>query len=1441
VPKDGLFLEFVLTLNRTEKLRQIGLPEQFHQAVVALANQLLDAKGEFSGQLEWEAWAAQQLQGQDCLKPYFSTVRGSPVFQISRIAHVLDHLGKPEIRSQYHITSSLAAGWGLHKMVSGAEQVNRFMVFFKTWLIRQGIMEADRRRQSPAISFENSVIVLSAEYKPDTQDARFATGLRKFEILTGACSHLLNALDIEGRMIAVLMHEGVTGVEKRGWLDRLAGKLNIKLDEADQLEKLRNLFPAYQPPAEIRMVSVMGLSTQDLSNYTSDSQLEVIAENTRQQLLALGITSKEIDANLRLWGAGISRWYLRPEIAAQLHSAKLAHLRPGIHALALAVLGAESSYEFAVQGADVIDTGIPHRSLLELLANPSKLCKLMLTGHPNSALVIVDGAAGARNRAMHKHDVMLWFAVGERMGKEAVYLSVGLGQQTVESWRLEMRRKRKRAERLWQALTGLSSEIPGNLYTDIVREINQDQEVYAALAEEDRLKRFGRESRQHRLTESLSRIAQGVAIDELRFADFLALGGIYQFIGADHQDIMDAMPVFYSSLGYAERKPDHDDEQCIAQLFPIDYIAKDGSFRQEKGIESSNKATEERASEALATRRQLAERIAKANALTQRYASYSKVELDDSGFEQRYRLAMQALGDSKQCVQEQAFGAFLAHSRNAMRALLNEFADQFNPDELQSINGRLTQVFSGKEVDEQLYNSIAGGYEDIGDFGRLAQLVRESFQQGGLTKEIQQQGLLHIAQAAELFYIMLAIGNTIALVRDEAVGEDESAIWRALSDFFAKTINDHSYEYRPWVYSRGGGFADLHDEPLYQLAAARHQWLYGYLRFVICRHTRIKALSIAEQDLLLGNFLDGNCIEGIGAGAQWPAEKFWRAYGQLRELAFMVNDGLPVPEVFAEFNPDLIQDTVRVNHVIAAPVGRTHFSRVLCEGPSLARELELQGRRGGNIIISRNFKIVENTQYTKAVVLITSGHFYIDADTFNQALVAHKGYSVAEAELLTAKTAQPKGVRVAANFSRPLQAALVYPFHGHPDYTSGRLEDCGLPYTVQSLFHTWTTYDKTKYLEMFAGNGVDMPDEIAWLANYNLGDTDKSSVLRQIIYGHGDYDYPGLLAFARRHPLVMIKDAAESGGRNAKAFQLGRGDGGCDMPELQQAAEFVYQIARRRNVCIQEVIISSPEHWATEAFMQAFVRRQIIEWGSAVNRQRQPQTNIYGSHRIILSTDNPHETDLHKKWHISHWISLNSKQLITNLGRGGTLEQLLPEYIRPEHQATIIDKLSAAGRKIMEIMSNDQARSRLSYRQETGREIGEDLMGVSYGMPRYMMLDFLIAPVFDRAGVLVDIQAEFDEHGERIGSHFMLQHGDSPAPANIVDWRIVLLEPNVGVGLWDRVALREEYHELQRAAMHGVSPDWQRIGENARIVLRDLNQAGEQYIDALKAKHVRPN
>ncbi len=1440
VPKDGLFLEFVLSLGRREKLSQIGLPEALHGPVAELAQRLLDCRHQFDTTLEWQAWAALQLESEG-LGAGFDSSDLTPalqVFQTTRLAHVLDRLGQPELRDPYRLMCGMAARWGLHKMVTGGEQVNRFMPFYKVWLIRQGIIESARRNADPHISPENAVIVVTAEYKPDTQDSRFAVGMRKFEILVGSGGFLAQALDMEGQDLALLMGDGFAELEKRGRHHSLLPWLVEGYGSASHLEKLRTLFPGYCAPAEIRIVSTTGLVAQDLLNYTGDTQLEQIACGVRNELESLGVSGKEIDANLKSWGPRLLDWDVKVKLGTDDRLALQQRLGGPLHALALQVAGPERSFASALSGADVLDTGIPHRSLLELLGSPARLCRLMLKGNPHSALAIVDGASGARHRAMNRMDVMLWFAAGDFMGRQSVYLAIGLGSETVEGWRADMRAQRSSATALFRAVADKDSLVANRVYAGIVEDLRKSQAAPAALAELDKLRRFGRDrERDSIISRCLARISCGVRLAELGFSDFLSLGGIFLLNGAGPKEIQAAVETYCDGIAHLGGRPLRED-YSFAALLEEEEVFAGNEFRQEQGFESSNKATEDRPAVALQTRQRLSNRIAQARSLNARRAAFLTVKSDAGcDFEESYHKALEALGFDLRPIGEPAFGAFLGHARNALRQLILEQANYQN--EANGFLGLVDQLITGNKTDLKLWDKIAGGYEDIGEFGRLAQHVAGEADLGIVQPASKLKRLRRIAAGAELFYILLAVECTLPFTATNSADSDSLPLWRALADFFAKTINDHSYEYRPWAYSRGIGFSDFKGESLYELAFEHHQWLYRYLRWVITGFTEVAGLSPAEQQLLLGNFLDGVSIEAIGGEAEGKAERAWRAYGQLRELAFIRNDGFALPEVFAEFDPDWIQAGQRVNHIIAAPVGRTHFSRCLREGPTLARQLEGEARLGANLIITRKVWVHDSPDYPRPVMCIHSGHLTIDSTAYQTALVSGKGYTAEAAAELAARL-HSKGLRIAARFVRPVLAALVYPFHGDPVYEAGELEQCGLPFTVQSRFHTWTSYDKSKYPELFKDSGVDMPVEMDWLASYTV-QIAKEAVCKECIRdGLNGTPYMGLLAFAGLHPLVMVKDAAESGGRGAQAFQFRSACGQTDLAEIDRATDFIYQLSLRHNVAIQEVVRSSPEHWATEAFMRNFTHRQIVEWGSPVNRRREPKTPVYGSHRIIMSTDSPAETDALKKWHVSHWITLNSKQLITNIGRGGTLDLLRPETIRPEHRDAILAKLADAGRKVMQALGAYEKRAAVAYEQETGRKIGTDLLNVSYGNPRYMMLDFLITPVFAETGQLVEVQTETNPESGQDGVVFILQDGVHRFTGRVIDWRVVLIEPNIGVGLWDRVALREEFSEIEQAQAEGRGPDWDRIGENARIVLRDLHRAGEEYLQALQhSQHQR--
>lgn len=94
----------------------------------------------------------------------------------------------------------------------------------------------------------------------------------------------------------------------------------------------------------------------------------------------------------------------------------------------------------------------------------------------------------------------------------------------------------------------------------------------------------------------------------------------------------------------------------------------------------------------------------------------------------------------------------------------------------------------------------------------------------------------------------------------------------------------------------------------------------------------------------------------------------------------------------------------------------------------------------------------------------------------------------------------------------------------------------------------------------------------------------------------------------------------------------------------------------------------------------------------------------------------------------------------------------------------------------------------------------------------------------------MDIEPEYDEKGNRIGSKVILQDENGRFEGEIIDWKFIHLEPNVGIGLWDRYTLREEEIERQKAKEEGRHVNWDSIGTSDRIVLRSFAIAGEEYL-----------
>lgn len=1478
VPKDGLFLAFVLSLGNEVKLRQMGVPERFHDGVMKLAKECLLHQNRFASHFEWQRWAAEKLLAYKTLKKFFDLKDDLLVFHINKIARAVENLGQPwhETTEGSKLVANLAAQWGVDKMIIRAEQVNRFMVFYKAWMIYDALREA--RSANPACPEEkDAVIALSAEYKP-VQDIRFSTGLRLFEIFAQTGDHLLHSLDEEGQNLARLMFRGFDPntdhpIGKR-LLHQVFKALRINNPSSEDFKRLEEAFPPHHFPGDIVMTSVTMSSTQDLLHYASDAKLEEIANQTQVILGDYGLSEDQIRANATAFGGKLRKWAGIRELLRSEQDELIARVGGNIHALVLQMRGPGRDYEKDLQGIDVLNAGIDFPELLQILDDMPKLIYLMRNGNPNSALAIADGAAGRARRLLTYLDVQMFFAACDRIGRRGVYRAVGLGKRNIERLRVDMQRKRERAASLFQAMSAVAVAAENQrknavdnalaIYQGLRETITAADEAGQALREEEKMKRYGKwKPRYYYISQALAKISAGLPLQRLDFGSWLAgVGGLFVTINRSRTEIQSQKAAWEKALQIVAQYTDANETagtqgfsaeqqtELFKHLDRPEYVPESERFAQQMLVESSSKACEIAAREALERRKALKVRAERARAFSCREDGFRKSFREDSipDFDTSWNAGLQCLEIIRdtlwriyrintaeyKCVELQAmahrhFGLFIGHTRAALTRLFLDYMPDSNADERslkQQILDDLALVYTGRAIILENLKKMMGGYEDMGAIARLAEAAN-----GDRAK------LDLIAKGVEMFYITFALGQTLEFAVQNADEVDPGLFWKSVVDFFAESINDHWYNYWPWAYSRGVGFNDIPDEEKYALAVERHAWLYDYMRNLYIFRTELRRRSPEDCDALLGNYTGGKSVAAIGADAPSETERCWRAYNQLREMAFLRTDGFEFPPVFTEFDPAIIEADTRVNVAFLFPIGRTHTSRALREGPTLNEELQEKKHPGANLLITRYSDFVAVEGAAKKVLLVSDAHLYIGEKEYVKALEKCAKLNKAEikerlkedrdSERLTAK-----GIRVAVRFgkngqSAPVVAGNLIPFHGLPIYFNGQSEAEGMPATIQSQITHDVTYDKSLYPQIFIDEfGVQLPPEIDWLKEWNT-DLDAEAILERILEGYPEKGFAGLRAFGRERAIILIKGAAESGARNLKVFDVQDECAQLNEDALRQAAQFVYDISRGQNVVVQEAIFTNPELWASPELMESFVYRQIMDWNTPVKRDAYPRSHIYGSMRIVVSSSHPK-----KKYETAFPISLMSLQVATNVGRGGTLEPLLEEYIQPAFRKQILNGLHAQGPKLMEAMNAFIERYGSEWEQKTGKKIGTDLRGVSYGWTNYLMNDFVITPVYKRYGRLVDTQPAYDGQGRRIGSIPILQDKTGRFEGEITGWKFILLEPNVGIGLWDRYNLREQVNEQSACRREKRRFNWNNVGQSDRIVLRTFVLSGEDYLKA---------
>ncbi|MGD8238976.1 MAG: hypothetical protein PVH68_10520, partial [Armatimonadota bacterium] len=816
-------------------LEGLGVPAEVHDEVIGDLRRLLRMRLDCADALEWEMRARELLA--ERYGEYFAGLDAHGyVSRLSSLARTLEKAGVlgAEREQQRHLRYELAA-W-VNKKAHGLEEINRVGPFRKVHLIRELAHEA--RRKNPDVAADDRLIgVMAAGYKEGERkdgaeiritDVRFGAGARKLEIYAGTAEeHLLKDIDPEGR------------------------------------EVIRHLFDGYESPADVRMVGTCTAS--DVFNHVPGSGLEAIKEHVLQRLLAAGLEQNVIDSNCAVYGGDLERWGGIKAMREPDRRALIAEIGPRIHLLVLDCRGVYRTYEEALQGVDFVDLGIPDPELLDLIDNLPKLVHLMRRGRPTSALVLADGTSGGRRRTLSyryagsKHKVQELLALDDGI----VYGALGLGRDTVESWRREMAEQRDQAVELFAALTEGRQDDARRIYDRMAQSVARTGRAEEAAADEARAQQLGVASAYYRhRSRALGRVQAGLPLEELDFGAWLILGGTYVLNGrATATQIAQRRVELEHAVGALTRRrrrrlpalaPAEVDQMTDLFVRPRYEPEADAAYREvETGIAGSLKAAEEQVVYLARreARRQEAQRAAALRLRQQAFAGAADRVAAAAGrasFAALYERAKSCLGSGRGEVSVEAFGEFLAWSRAAL-SVLSERLMPSEPERRRSIGGQIDGLFSGAEIDQQLYQELSEA---------LARLAEGA--------EGDTAFLERVAMALELLDIASLIEGTQA-----AAGPREMIV--QLARFLDATVNAHIFDYVPWHYhkQRSAAFESLDRQGKFELAERRHRWLYTHIRRLITTATELRDADAAYHDAWLGDADRG--IMGVGVRGSNPA------------------------------------------------------------------------------------------------------------------------------------------------------------------------------------------------------------------------------------------------------------------------------------------------------------------------------------------------------------------------------------------------------------------------------------------------------------------------------------------------------------------------------------------------------------------------------------------
>ena len=684
-------------------------------------------------------------------------------------------------------------------------------------------------------------------------------------------------------------------------------------------------------------------------------------------------------------------------------------------------------------------------------------------------------------------------------------------------------------------------------------------------------------------------------------------------------------------------------------------------------------------------------------------------------------------------------------------------------------------------------------------------------------------------------------------------------------------------------------------EEILGLGTERYAWIYGFVRnLIVTKTSDFSAMSETERNDHLGLVTVTPTASGVEArvahravavGGYAPNEDVWLNQVNWREVAFYKSEGRPVP-VRLHVGASVLKAGERSNIMYVAPPSRQHMTAGVEEGPTLQKE-----GFPVNVMIGRSLRKIENYNGSGNTAYAAEGaYMFLSREDFVAAYVQMHGDTArAQAEAIADEQLKnnPKGVFVAVSFTDedPMIVDSPIPYHGLNPFVRREFEKLGYPHNVNGSSSAYTfMYDKAEYhLAYDPESGelrVMMPGEVQWYQSWtqtlNESGIGREAILDLILNGwsekfeaalsgpaeqggalSGIRNWQGLAPFFAERPatnLFIAKAGTQSGGRQTDVFRMDMDAKEAERAaELQRAAEFLYDQSTTDNFVVQQYIHAHPAMMLTPQALEHVRDRVVGEKKFQVVLNEKPTTFLTIFGRIMVSYT-PQDADAMARqqtgseapdYTLFHQLFGISVDKVGNVGRGGIILEMLPEYLLASVREKVYERMGTHAResaRSMEAYLESDA-FRTKYREMYGEEPSEaTLAQMRYSMMSYVMYDILVSPLFKRVddqgrltgevlrnedAQLVDFELVRNGQGEVVRTRlFMKDPSGNIFEAAPFDVDIVKIEDNAGTGLKHPFKAAEKKRALAEAKAAGQTADITEWGAQLRVMLASFAAAG---------------